>query len=111
MFDLPTTPKPPEKGRALIGTDAHGAPVILATDSVVIFGCCEYICTGAEDVGLCAIKECLTPGLYLWEGEGRWEDTGSPWEPGEPEMVWRGKLRPVKPEEVAELYAMTPPEE
>jgi hypothetical protein len=98
--------------RALVGTDCRGSPIVLATDSGEIACSCEQVSSGAEDIGLVDDKDCPTPGLYLWEGTSRLEtNRGAPWEPAEPEVVFTGTLRPVRPEEVAALYALTPPEE
>jgi hypothetical protein len=93
--------------RALIGTDANGIPVILATDSEHIAADLACAGTSAEDVGLCGH---LAPGLYLWEGISKL--SFSSWEAIAPDGTeYQGTLRPVKPEEVAELYAMEPPDQ
>lgn len=96
--------------RALIGTDQRGIPIVLATDGDWIGFDCENITTGAEDIGLVDHKDCPEPGLYLWEGYGQVENGGS-WDCVEPETVYHGTVRKVRPEEVAALYAMTPPPE
>jgi hypothetical protein len=98
------------KERALIGTDATGGPIILATDGATVAFDCEEVSTNAEDIGLGRSKDFTEAGLYLWEGTAKMESGGAPWEPGEPEVVYTGTIRKVAPEEVAELYAMEPPE-
>lgn len=95
--------------RALIGTNVCGVPIVLATDGGTVFFMCKEVSTGCEDIGLC--DAALAPGLYLWEGEARTEVYGAPWDTQEPELVFDGTIRPVRLEEVAELYAMLPPPE
>ncbi len=96
------------RGRALIGTVISGSPVVLATDQSQVAFDCESVTHGVDDIGLARDEDFPTPGLYLWEGVSRleWPDT---LEGGGPEIVYRGTVRPVLPEEVAALYAMTPP--
>lgn len=98
------------KERALIGTDQRGVPIVLATDGESIGFDCEEISTSAEDVGLAVVNDVSQPGLYLWEGTAKIVDPGGSWMgPSEPYTQYKGTLRPVLPEEVASLYAMTPP--
>lgn len=96
--------------RALLGTDAGGIPIILATDSLQIAFDVREISSSAADLGLASTKEVAKSGLYLWEGYSSVEVYNG-WEGSEPEVVYCGKLRPVLPEEVATLYALKPPEE
>ena len=96
--------------RALIGTDQRGAPVILATDGAWVGRDCEEVSTNAEDVGLVDVGDCREPGLYLWEGYGEVVNDGACDGPLEPTVKYTGTLRPVRPGEVAGLYAMAPPE-
>jgi hypothetical protein len=96
--------------RALIGTDQQGHLVVLATDSAWVAWDCEHVCTGAEDIGLASTRDCYPErGLYLWEGYSQIGYVGA-WDCQEPDTVYHGTVRRVRPEEVAELYAMTPPE-
>lgn len=97
--------------RALIAVSVRGVPVVLATDSIWIANDCEEVSDSAEDIGLADAKDCPTPGLYLWEGTGKVVNDGTYDGPPEPTIHYEGTLRPVKPEEVAELYAMVPPPE
>ncbi len=102
-------PQPSRRERALIGTDANGVAVILATDGGWIASTIEVSTTAAVDVGLVQDGARLAPGLYLWEGTGALGyETHEATVPTE--VRFRGELRPVRPEEVAALYAMTPPE-
>jgi hypothetical protein len=94
--------------RALIGTDARGSPIVLATDGPWIAADVENICSGAEDIGLVDARDLKEPGLYLWQGFGQIGLVS--WDSNEVETEYIGMLRPVKPEEVAELYRMRPPE-
>ncbi len=96
--------------RALIGTDTKGNPVVLATDGPTIGYDCAEVSTDANDIGLADRKDCLTPGLYLWEGTAAMEHVGD-YESQEQQIVYTGTIRPVLPSEIAELYAMEPPDE
>ncbi len=102
-------PQPSKRERALIGTDAEGTAIILATDGGWIASTIEVSTTAAADVGLVKDGAWLAPGLYLWEGAGALGyETHEATVPTE--VRFRGSLRPVQPGEVAALYAMTPPE-
>jgi hypothetical protein len=97
-----------DKKRVLLGTDLHGSAIILATDSPWVAFDCEEISNDAEEIGLINGKDCPDPGLYLWEGEGRLENGNSEYGP---DVIYTGTIRPVAPDELAALYAMTPPED
>jgi hypothetical protein len=97
------------KERALIGTDACGAPIILATDSSGIrFDVSEISCL-ADDIGI-RWDESLPPGLYLWTGIRKMIMCGHPLGAQEWDIDYTGELRRVEPHEVSELYAMTAPD-
>jgi hypothetical protein len=96
----------PKTERVLIANDARGVPVILATDGELAGFMCREVGTGAEDAGIAAPAR---PGLFVFEGHGRYEASSHEC-PNDRDLVWYGELRPVRPEEVAELFAMTPPE-
>lgn len=96
--------------RALIARDQRGFLTVLATDGPWIAGDCENVSTGAEDIGLVDDRDCPGPGLFLFTGFGRVEHGGA-WDGAyEPEVVYHGTVRPVRPDEAAELFAMTPPD-
>lgn len=97
--------------RALIGVDQRGVPVVLATDGEGIACDCDNVCTGAEDIGLLDGRDLPKPGLYLWTGTSKIETHQYGIDVYEPEVVYTGTVRPVKPEEVEELYAMQPPDD
>lgn len=92
--------------RAMIAKGIGGTEVILATDGPWIASDVENINDCNLDVGLCSLPD--TPGLYLFTGTAKTYVSGPNYEP---ETDWSGCVRPVKPEEVAELLAMEPPEE
>lgn len=95
--------------KALITVDYYGTPVVLTTDCVNVAWSCENISHSAEDVGLVDQKDCQEPGLYLWEGTSAVENTGC-WDgPPEPELVFHGSVRKVRPGEVEELFRLKPP--
>jgi hypothetical protein len=97
--------KPSPLARALIGTDLGGVSRILATDDWWLAEDVNNVSTDAEEMGMGAGDK---PGLYLFTG--RCQLTYD-YESGQPDgSEWVGELRPVKPEEVAELYAMVPSE-
>jgi len=96
--------------RALIAVDAQGIPVILATDGAWITNDMDELGTDAQQVGLVVSKEIGIPDLYLWEGTAEMVNVGAPLDPVEMSVEYTGTLRRVQPEEVATLYAMTPPE-
>ncbi len=102
--------------RALIGIDLRGVPTILATDGTWISELVSEISVSAEEIGLCGQGKdgkpdehdfTQGPGLYLFTGIAI---TTYDWESGKPDgSDWHGEIRPVRPEEIAELYAMKPP--
>lgn len=99
--------KPKPVARALIGTDITGVPIILATDDWWLAEEVSNISTSAEEVGLVSLRDCSKPGLYLFTGHS---ELTYDWETGHPDgSDWVGEVRPVRPDEVAELYAMEPP--
>jgi len=103
LADVPGKPRP--LARALIGTDLGGVWRILATDDFWLAKDVRNASTDAEELGMGAGDK---PGLYLFTG--RCQLTYD-YESGEPDgSEWVGELRPVRPEEVAELYAMVPTE-
>lgn len=105
-MDLSRPEREKQNLRALIGTDANGAAVVLSTDSVDIKSFAKEVFSGAEDIGLVDSRD-LTPGLYLWEGVAELEHESCF---KEPELNFYGDIRPVEPHEIADLYHMTPPE-
>lgn len=96
--------------RALIAVDIRGTPVILATDGAWIGNDCENFTADAEELGIILPGKVPPRGLYLWTGTGTMVNHGAWDEPEELEPEYTGTLRPVLPEEIAELYAMEPPE-
>lgn len=92
--------------RALITNDANGNGVVLATDGVAISFLCSEVCTNVEEIGL---DQPDGPGLFLWEGYCQSEAVNYEYQ-SERELVWYGSLRPVKIEEIEELFKMEPPE-
>jgi hypothetical protein len=107
LNDITAAPKPRQPARALIGTDATGVPVVLATDDGWLEEEVDNVGTNAEDVGIRGLEACIPAGLYLFTGHSR---LTYDLESGKPDgSEWVGDLRPVRPEEVAELYAMEPP--
>jgi hypothetical protein len=97
--------------RALLATDLGGSVIVLATDSAGIADTVDQVSTDADECGLIdASVECQEPGLYLWEGTSRLEYEN--YEATTPtELVYEGTVRAVRPDEVAVLYAMSPPED
>lgn len=91
--------------RALLGTDVLGRLIVLATDGEWLANDCLEIGTHADDIGL--TDKVFPPGLYLWEGTASMEDSAYLLDPPDWETVYRGTIRPIRPEEVAGLYAMT----
>lgn len=96
--------------RALVAVGICGGGCILATDG-------ETIAFEIEQLGTCWVEDILghdwfpdSPGFYLWTGTGQLQAHMTTDGPTDPELEWDGNVRPVKPEELAELLAMRPPE-
>lgn len=97
--------------RVLIARGSNGTEVILATDGPWVASEIDNINDRCEETIGEGWADKQPPGLYLLEltaevdsyhvGDGAYE----------PETQWDGTCRPVKPEELAELLAMKPPEE
>lgn len=92
--------------RVLIGLSPNGNAMVLATDSEEIttrgVGVSWYFeeIVGYDDTP-------TEPGLYLWEGESHL-DGGCP--DYAPDTIWEGAYRAVRPDELAGLFAMKPPD-
>lgn len=106
----PHGPTAPARERALLATDLLGKVVVLATDGAAVAYMADAVSTDADECGLVdSTIECREPGLWLWEGTASLEyETHEATYPTE--TVFRGAVRRVKAEEVAELYGMEPPE-
>lgn len=94
------------KVRVLLGTDIVGRATVLAADYFGVRQDCNDVSTWAEEIGICTDKDCPRPGLYLFEGDVGIEMSGSPWDQNEPEVTYRGTVRPVHLREIDELFAM-----
>jgi hypothetical protein len=94
--------------RVLFAVGLKGG-IVLATDGATVAFDVREISDSIDDLGYCSLPR--DTGLYLFEGT----PTTSAYHIGdghyEPETVWNGTVRPVKPEEFAALLAMTPPPE
>jgi hypothetical protein len=96
--------------RALIAVDMAGNPVVLSTDGDWVAWDCANLSASADEIGLTGVEDLPERGLYLWEGTGQLVNHGAWDEPEELDTEYTGTLRRVAPEELAELYGMSPPE-
>jgi len=98
--------KPPHKARILVAIGVKGKGVVLATDSDWVGMDIENLSDDVDEVGPGVDKD-MEPGIYLWEGTMKMVLEGCPWDGQEWELHHKGDYRPVKPEELTELLAMT----
>lgn len=101
-----------EKARILIAQSLARSGNVIATDSAWVAMEVDAISSYTDDLGILTPEENKSdPGIYLWEGtlEASFSQT---FEGGcEPDGTeYTGTLRPIRPEELAELLAMSPPE-
>ena len=96
--------------RVLMAVAMNGRAVVVATDSSWIACDVENVSADADDIGLETPTGDAEPGLYLWTGTGRMVPQGAGGEYSHSEPEYAGTFRPIRPDEYAELLAMSPPD-
>jgi hypothetical protein len=95
--------------RSLLAVDILGTCRVLATDGQYTAECCQEVSSDAEEIGLLTDDHHIRmPGLYLISGT--WVASRDEFGKVDGYDFFEDLLRPVKPEELAELYAIEPEE-